>query len=333
MTPTNPRRFPASAWLPIVVSLVLPGLALLVPAPPVRAQGANFRLPVDSIESLLRRGSFGRPNELEPLGAREGGSWRTSLRFEDGPEVPVKWAPAPEGGEAFNNAPRYDVAAYEVQKLFLEPGEYVVPPTVVRAVPPERYRRARGGPGPTFEGAESVLVVLQYFLSDVTDEDVFDTARFEADSVYARAWANTNLLTYLIQHNDSNEGNLLISTDPSEPRVFAVDNGLSFDSPWSNRGTRWRVLQVTRFPASSVFRLREVGTEELHRRLGVLAQWEVRDGLLVRVEPGENLDPETGIRRGDGVVQLGLTAGEIDGLWRRLRDFLRTVDQGRMTLF
>ncbi|HSR41185.1 MAG TPA: hypothetical protein VLL48_03415, partial [Longimicrobiales bacterium] len=188
-------------------------------------------------------------------------------------------------------------------------------------------------PGPTFEGAESVLVVLQYFLSNVTDEDVFDPARFEADPAYARAWANANLLTYLIRHNDSNEGNLLVSTDPSEPRVFAVDNGLSFDSPWSNQGTRWRVLQVTRFPASSVSRLREVTREELRRRLGVLAQWEVRDGLLVPVEPTANLDPERGIRRGGGLVQLGLTAGEIDGLWRRLRDFLRTVDQGRMTLF
>lgn len=309
--------------------------ALAVPASPedARGQDANFHLPVDSIEHLLHAGSFRRPDRLEPLGAREGGSLRTTLRFDDGARVPVKWAPAPEGGEAFNSSPRYEVAAYEIQRLFFDREEYVVPPTAVRAVPLERYPEGGEAPGPTFEGTESVLVVLQYFLSGVTADSVFDPARFEADAAYARRWADANLFTYLIRHNDSNRGNLLISTAPADPRVFAVDNSLAFDSPWSNRGTRWRVLQVTRFPESTVARLREVEEDELHRHLGVLAQWEERDALLVPVEPTESLDPEAGVRRRDGVVQLGLTAAEIDGVWTRLRDFLNTVDLGRMKVF
>lgn len=310
-------------------------LTLAVPVAPEAAhgQGPNFHLPVDSIDRLLRAATFRRPDRLEPLGARKGGSWRTTLRFEDGARVPVKWAPAPEGGEAFNRSPRYEAAAYEIQGLFLEPGEYVVPPTAVRAVPRERYPRHRGAPGPTFEGTESVLVVLQYFLSGVTADSVFDPDRFEADSAYARRWGRANLLTYLIRHNDSNRGNLLISTDPADPRVFAVDNGLAFDSPWSNRGTRWRVLQVTRFPEAPVARLRKIGEEDLRRRLGVLAQWEEREGLLVPADPTGNLDPERGVRRRDGVVQLGLTGAEIDGVWTRLGDFLKTVDLGRMEVF
>ncbi len=40
--------------------------------------------------------------------------------------------PAPT---TFNNVPRYDLAAYELQKLFLDPPEYVVPPTALRMVP------------------------------------------------------------------------------------------------------------------------------------------------------------------------------------------------------
>src|SRR5688500_11840023 len=43
----------------------------------------------------------------------------------------AKWKPSAEMGEGFNNQPRKELAAHELQKLFLEPHEYVVPPTTV----------------------------------------------------------------------------------------------------------------------------------------------------------------------------------------------------------
>ena len=42
--------------------------------------------------------------------------------------------------------------------------------------------------------------------------------------------ANFNVFTYLVSHNDENEGNYLISGVEDNPRVFSVDNGLAFDN-------------------------------------------------------------------------------------------------------
>lgn len=312
-------------------ALVL-GTTSLTPSP-LWGQMVNLPLPADSLEYLLGHASFELGDSLVGTRFAEDRTNRSVLWFEDGTTVLAKWAPAPRGGEEFNNSPRYEVAAYEIQKLFLDAPEHVVPPTIPRMVPLSWYRTMDEGVRATFDAGESVLVVLQAFLSWVSDENVFDEDRFEADSVYARYWGNANLLTYLIRHNDSNQGNLLISTIPSTPRVFAVDNGLSFRSPESNRGTRWRVLQVQRFPAHTVQRLRELTEEDLHRRLGVLAQWELTNGELVRVDPGENWRDSRGIRERDDGVQIGLTENEIEDVWERIEDFLYTVDQHRMELF
>ena len=318
-------------WL--LAALLMGSTSILVVPVQGQIQFGNLPLPVDSLEHLLNHAPFELPDTLIGTRFAEDRTQRPLLIFENGPALVAKWARAPEGGEEFNNSPRYEVAAYEIQKLFLDEPEYVVPPTVMRMVPVSWYRTLDDDVDPTFDVGESVLVTLQVFLGRVSDENVFDEDRFEADSVYARYWGNANLLTYLIRHNDSNQGNLLISTIPSSPRVFAVDNGLSFRSPESNRGTRWRVLQVQRFPAHTVERLRELTEEDLHRHLGVLAQWELMEGELVPVEPGENWRDSRGIRERDDGVQIGLTENEIEDVWERIEDFLYTVDRGRMELF
>lgn len=300
---------------------------------PLRAQDTNVHLPPDSLEHLLARAPFEPPDRLVGTRFADDRTSRAELVYEDGSVILAKWAPAPGGGEAFNNNPRYEVAAYQLQKLFLEPDEYVVPPTVVRSVSLSWYRERRRDVTATFGVAESVLCVHQYFLYRVTAENVFDAERFDADPAYARHWANANLLTFLIWHSDSNEGNLLVSTDPRNPRVFAVDNGLAFRSPPSDRGTRWRVLQVRRFPAETVERLRALTRRDLVRELGVLAQFEVVDGELVRTEPAEKWRPRRGVRVRDDGVQLGLTEAEIDDVRGRIEGFLRSVDEGRMETF
>lgn len=260
---------------------------------------------------------------------------RKHLEFPNHEPMLVKWAEAPVGGEAFNNNPRYEVAAYELQKLYLDPADYVVPPTVVRWMPLGWYRaevdpRARE----TVRGAGAVLVVLQYWLWNVTTEDVWDRERFEADTAYARSFGRTNLLTYLIRHMDANHGNFLRSEDAARPRIFSVDNGVAFRSERSDRGDWWRRLRVDRLPREAVDRLSALGRDELRRRLGVLAQFERRLGdVWIPTVPTENLNPRSGIRLEGDVLQIGLTESELSDVWKRMERLKEDVDQGKIRLF
>jgi hypothetical protein len=140
-----------------------------------------------------------------------------------------------------------------------------------------------------------------------------------------------NILTYLCRHADANPGNFLIST-AGNARVFAVDNGVSFGDI-SDRPDDWRKMRTKRLPQGTVERLRGVSEEDLQQALGVLAQFEVRDGQLIQVEPTENLDPGDGVRRTDDVVQLGLTTREIGRIHGRLQDLLEDIDEGKYEIF
>jgi hypothetical protein len=297
------------------------------------AQGVHLHRPVPEIEVHLRDLPF---DILEWRGSRMPGD-RTQhvvLRFEDESIIRVKWANAPPGGGAFNNEPRYEAAAYEIQKLFLDPDEYVVPPTVLRAFPLDYVDAQIPGTPRTFREAESVLVALQYWLYNVTSDGFWDPERAQQDTLYARHIGNMNTLTHLIRHNDSNVGNFLISNwEGGDPRVFSVDNGVAFRAPNSDRGYEWRDLQVRRLAARTVDRLREITEDDLTRTLGILAEYHVVDGFLVPVTPGENISPNRGVRRRDGRVQLGLTRGEIRDIDRRRQALLRRIERGQIETF
>jgi hypothetical protein len=144
---------------------------------------------------------------------------------------------------------------------------------------------------------------------------------------------NLNILSYLIRHSDSNVGNFLVSVDTGNPRAFAVDNGVAFGSSESARGTAWREIRVPSIPAASVERLRAITEEDLELALGVLLQFEIREGVVVPVPPGENLRTFQGVRRDDDVIQFGLTENEIAATYDRLERLLRDVDRGRVTTF
>jgi hypothetical protein len=137
----------------------------------------------------------------------------------------------------------------------------------------------------------------------------------------------------LIRHSDSNVGNFLISQNAANPRVFSVDNGVAFNSPPSDRGYYWRSMRVRRLPAHTVERLRSITREDLDRTLGVLVEFEVSDGLLVPVEPGDNMGAGRGVRRSRDRIQFGLSSREIGGIENRIRDLLRQVDSGRIEVF
>jgi hypothetical protein len=115
--------------------------------------------------------------------------------------------------------------------------------------------------------------------------------------------------------------------------VFAVDNGVAFRSEPSDRGYEFRDLRVDRLPRATVERLRGVTEEDLHRTLGVLLQFEIRNNELVAVPPTENMNDGRGVRRSDTMIQFGLTRAEIRDVYNRVRNMLERVDSGRITVF
>ena len=308
---------------------------LLAVAATVAAQDVNIPRPADEIERELATAPFViTAAEISRPKAKGDITLKAEVSFGGAPSYRVKLRRAEPGAEDFNNRPRYDLAAYELQKLFLDPAEYVVPPTALRMMPLADVQPHSPEAKPTFKGSDDVLVVLQYWLNEVkVIADVYSPERFAADPEYARHIGQLNVLTFLIEHGDSNVGNFLISRAETGPRVFSIDNGVAFEFNESDRGQLWMKMRVDRLPADTVQRLRRVTLEELHRRLGVLAQWQLQDGRWVAMTPGDNLAPGRGVRKEDGIVQLGLREADIDQVWRQLGRLLEQVDDGKIATF
>lgn len=295
------------------------------------ASDDNYTLPIDELEHNLTQEDF----EVSQMrGSRFKGDFtkRALLKFTDG-WIQVKWKRSEYGGEAPNNQPRYEVACYELQKLFLEPENYVVPPTSVRCLPVTQYQQIESYVDATFKNTPYVFFVLQYWLENVSNKFEFNKKRFKTDETYAKYVGNLNIFSYLVKHADSNVGNFLISRSPSVPRVFAVDNGLAFGRIQSDKGYEWQDLQVKRLPKETVERLRNITLEKLQQQVGVVAQFESKDGRMVLVEPTANLDVKKGVRNKDGVVQFGLTSNEIKQVYRRLQKLLKRVEKGKIQTF
>lgn len=308
-----------------------PGLALQAPA-----ADTNILFPVEYIEQRLLAPELAIAGMERSRPLEEDRSRRVTLAEQDGePAMDVHWKPVAPPGDGFNNEPRYELAAYRFQRMFLDEPDYVVPPAVLRAMPIEQYRQYRSVRAPTVRGTQSVLFLLSYWIQNLAVDtvDPFDRDLFDRDQAYARHFANANLLTHLIDHKDGNHGNMLVSMNAENRRVFAVDNDVAFRSRISDRGDRWRRLEVDRLPASTVERLRALTREDLERELGVVAEFEVVDGYLRPVELGPNLGANRGLRIRDGRVQFGLTRAEVGDLERRIERLVRDVDRGRIATF
>ena len=314
--------------------LIIAGVTSLALAVQAVAQNPNYLRPVPEIEQRLDSLPV-RLMGVEGSRFHADSTKRVAMAYDDSVVLFAKLKVAPFGGDQnFNNRPRYELAAYSLQKLFLEPDDYVVPPTALRSLPLTQVRQWDDRALPTFDATRSVLVALQYWLSSVTSKNLFDPVRFRTDTVYARHLADMNILTYLIRHSDSNAGNFLISQDSTAPHVYSVDNGIAFSSETSDRGFAWRDLRVDRLPRGTVERLRAIPSERLDETLGVLAQFAITArGELVPAAPGPALNGKQGVRRLGNIVQFGLTQSEIDGVRSRLRDLLKRVDNGTIGLF
>jgi len=316
-----------------VTSLLAASLMLaLVPA--ATAQDANIKQPVAELEQLLAaeplviaKAEISRPNAKGDI------TLKADVSFGGAPPLRVKLRRADPGADSFNNVPRYDLAAYELQKLYLDPAEYVVPPTALRMVGLADFAKYAPTVEPTFPAADQVLAVVQYWLSDIkVIPDVYSPERFAADPAYARHIGQLNVLTYLIKHRDANLGNFLIGKAEVGARVFSIDHGVAFASEDSDRGEAWKDMRVDRLPADTVERLRKVTPEVLTDRLGVLAQWKLEGGSYVAVAKGGNQSEHRGVRRKGNELQMGLTKSEIRELHRQLKNLLARVDDGRITV-
>ena len=323
------REFPAG----ILAACVLAAASLLAPrAAP--ALDLNIAQPVAVLERQLGTEPFAVASaEISRPKAKGDITLKAEISFSGAPPYRVKLRRAEPGAEDFNNRPRYDLAAYELQKLFMEPADFVVPPTALRMIPVAELLPYAKEARPTFRGSDEVLVVLQYWLQEVkVVADVYDAAQFAADPGYARSIGQLNVLTFLIEHGDANLGNFLKSRAERAPRVFSVDNGVAFAYNESDRSDVWKHLRVPGLPADAVARLRDITLDDLQRSLGVLVQWRLVDGRWISEPPGKNLAPQRGVRQKDGVVQLGLTKSEIAQVERRRSRLLELVDDGRVDL-
>ena len=255
---------------------------------------------------------------------------------ESGQELDLKWKESPSGdADGWNNTPRKEIAAYELQKWFLDPDDYIVPTAVVHCIPVSEYGPIRQNPRPTIEGTTCVVGTLVVWLENVgVPKVLYDPERFANEERYRTHMANFNLLTYLIEHKDGREGNFLTADDPGDRRIYSIDNGVAFGSLLTNWFVpNWQKIRVPSLSRQSIDRLRKVTPEQLDA-LGVVAEMKADDaGVLRVVPPGANEAPRKGARVKPGWLQLGLERGEIEDVKERLDHLLADVDAGRWPLF
>jgi hypothetical protein len=315
------------------------------------ATSSNWPLPADRAEEILR----GAPYEIRGVqgaGAGVTGARKVDLLFEfteededevylweidDGVSLKAKPFPSPSL-DGWNNNPRKEIAAYELQKIFLEPRDYVVPTTLARCIPVEEHLPYRPDARPTLEGTNCVLIVISLWLQNVTVPDVFyDEARFLSDPAYAYAYGTFNILTYLSEHLDNRKGNFLVSKDDRFPRVYAIDNGIAFGSRIYNwfipSSYAWRKIVVPAVPKSAVDRLRELQRADLDHFTALAEFHENEDGYLDAVPPSASLDSSEPVNISGKIVQIGLTEDEVDDLWERIEKLIERVDEGDLAVF
>ncbi len=332
----------------VSVALMLTGSAVYAKR---RGAEVNLPLPAPQLMKLLQYGEFeilsDEPADMSAMNSRElvlryrGMSpetmrklkmWNVRLKKP----IKVKWKAAPKGeGDGWNNSPRREIAAYVIQRLFLDPEDYVVPPTATRCITLPQYQRIDPKAKPNIKPFQCVYGAFAAWVTNVeSPKHIYDADRFKRDKRYAYHMANMNLLTYLIDHKDAQSSNFLVPTDPKNPRIFVVDNGLSLGSGLHNIFMRqWDEIRVPALPKKSIERLRKVTQSDLDR-LGVLAQMEAdANGILRNVDPRENLKPKVGSRVFPNTIQIGLTTAEITMIKKRLQQLLKKVDEGTWELF
>lgn len=294
--------------------------------------------------------------ELELVGAAETprgiqGARILTLRVPEGESTLVfraKWRPYV--GAGFGDVPRRELVAYAVQGLFLAPEQYVVPPTAAYCFDLLVFRQqvdpeARA----SFSDSDCVLGFLQYWLEpaktleaataagwlDAADGPL-DRGLFERDASYREAVAHLNLLTYLIDHDDSHGGQFVVTRHANRLRLYSVDHSLSFDAGTNSTlspSEDWSELQVPSLPDDKVVRLASVGQQEL-MGLRVIGRLQRQGTRLVPAEHPRSEQREARSVAWEGEwLNIGLTQAELDQLARRIAALQERVRRHRVALF
>lgn len=259
----------------------------------------------------------------------------TLILAADQQPLDAKWKEAPVGGDGWNNSPRREIGVYEVQKLFLDPEDYIIPPVAARGIEFDAYQAVKDAPTANVDGTRCVYGALAVWLNSATRPvRVFDRELFSRNNRYAYHFSNLNLLHYLVEHRDARTNNFLMSADPDNPKIFSIDNGIAFGGTLFNFFMRhFNKIRVDRLPRRSIDRLRQLRRVDLDR-LGVLSELRAdSEGVLRYVAPGPNLDCNEGNRVRPGIVQIGLKSTEIDAIAVRIQKLLGRIDRGKLSVF
>ncbi len=309
------------------------------PSPTKQGEFPNWPVAPEILETKGREAlAANRFEEKAKKATAQGatGAAKATLFFPDlKRDISFKWKPAPRLGlDDFNNSPRREIAAYEVQKLFLKPEDYVVP-TVLTFCAPIAELGPDDDKTPTIPGTKCILGTFSLWLNDIDTPGVwYDEERFVGDPTYAYYLSNFNIFTYIINHKDAVIGNVGVSTIPGHPQVFSIDNGIAFDPfLYDFFVDQWDVIRVAALRKESIDRLRKLRREDLDH-LGIVAQLEKdRYGILRPAPHGGNLAPGAATRVVGGTVQLGLSTREIDDIWERIQNLIAEVDRGEIAVF
>jgi hypothetical protein len=253
--------------------------------------------------------------------------------------------------ESLINDPRKELGAYAVAKLFLDPEQNVVPPTTGHCFELLHYRQTVAKDAePSFgaEGARCVFGILSYWLENAVDlegaredgswqaEGIFDAALFERDAVYRQSITDLNLLTYLIHHGDAHDKQFLLTKDRPGPRVYSVDNSITFESiknPMLFFREDWSTIHVPALSARSIERLERLGGEHF-ARLYAVESYEKRGTDLIVTPPQAPVGPaDQGVRWIGLGMQIGLTEDEVAGVRKRLAQVVARVRRGELRAF
>jgi hypothetical protein len=271
--------------------------------------------------------------EAKPVRSAKDVTRRARARVAPDDAFSIKVRRAARLAQSFNNQPRYELAAYELQKLLFETENEVVPPTALRSMRLQDFQSIDPLAEETFRGTGATLFIVQCWLAGAKPHPLaIDETRFAAEAAYALAISNLNVLTYLIEHKDANAGNVMLVQNEDAVRAWAIDNGVAFESEDSDRGDYWRALHVRAIDPRLHERLTRVERATLDRTLGVVAEFALVDGNWVARPSGANLRPTSGVRRVGEVLQLGLNRKEIGAVQRRIDSLLERVRQGRLSL-
>lgn len=320
-------------------------------SPPTRlcapVDGASTCRRAHEVEQLLA-GQLALLGMADPPSGSQGAKLLTVRGVSDGRPVVfrVKWRP--QSSDDLLNESRKELAAYAVQKLFLDDADLVAPPTAARCLGLREYRAFAPSAEPTFAGIDCVFGFMSYWLEDVltvrsarehrvlaAGDGILDAGRFARDAVYRSSLANANLLTYAINHGDAHDEQFLLQSTTHGWRAFVVDNSISFKSiknPLLLFREDWSNIQVPWLPKARIDRLAKL-TDDDYADLGNVTELERQGRDLVAVRGSERHAKSDGsaMAWSGNRLRVGLTAGEIDLVKSRIRELLARPDLAQLT--